>query len=396
MARGFSIKEVAEIAVNRALDETEEVVDAARKFYCNLHQNHPAWTVARTFSNSSLILRAIDRMCDDGGGYTPPPLPTPDFTGGQCCDGSYDVFCTFTQWNADESSPRTPRTVATGGNGKVNRAYLRTDPNNSFVALATVEYEDCNGNLILRDVASGDQGIYTGGNPPPVSTSEPFARGWHADFTTITIDTVTRTDGQPDNCGDPPAEYPPEPDPSDNQLTGTVTITNIENNSYDYDVTVNRDGNDTINFPPTIVINDVSVTMDVTGITIISNNNTNKPSGGGSGGVAEDEPVEVEEENAGKELVVEIGAIEENVTQLYGVIVKFNSIPVNAKVSSGNGTPRIIYGGWVQFKIGANYLPRTYIDFENGYFLAPEGATGYAVCLKSGYNATIFKAYYVG
>lgn len=394
MTRGFSIRQAAEIALNGALDVTEEIVDAGRKAYCNLHQNHPAWTVARKFSDRSIILRAIDQMCEDDG-YNPPPLPEPEFTGGQCCDGSYTVGFTFTQHNADERNPRQPVTN-TGVNiaGKIIGGQLRRNPSNENVAEAGIVAEDCNGNQTFIVLFSTDQGLYTGGNAPPVNLSEPYARGWHASFTTLSIDGITRNDGQPDDCGNPPAEYPPEEPPSDGDLTQIVNITNNAGDSYDYSVTVNRDGDDTINFPPVVVVNNVAMTLDITGINILSNNNTNKFSGGGSGGVAEEEPKELEEDTKGKELVVDIGTIEEDVTQLYGVIVKFASIPFNAKLSGGNGAPKIIYGGWVEFKIGANYLPRQYIDFMNSYFLAPEGATGYAVTVKVGYNATIFKAYY--
>lgn len=368
----YKIKEVAEIALNKAVDETEEVVEAARKFYCNLHQNHPAWTVARNFSNSSLILRAIDRMCDDGT-YTPPPAPVPPFTGGQCCSIRYDVRCFVNIVERDGDDGGRLGELQAFGRGKVIGGRVVDLNNGTGVRSAEVVFEACDGTFIYRPV-------YQTVNMSLAST--------------IDIAAVFPTEGATDNCGDPPADYPPEAPPTDNDLTQTVTITNIENNSYDYDVTVNRDTNNTINFPPSITVNNIAVNLDVTGITVGDTTNINIESGGNDSGVFPPLPVPVEDENAGKELVTEPGAVEENVADLYAVLVNFTAIPFNAKISSGADAPRIIYGGWVEFKIGSDYLPREYIDFDNSVFLAPEGATGYAVTIKLGYNATITKQFY--
>lgn len=373
MTRGFAIERVASIVLNGALDITEELVDAGRKAYCNLHQNHPAWTVARKFSDRSIILRAIDRMCDDGNYIAPKPVY--DFTGGQCPGVTYNVI-TF-QNTSFEGQTRSHRVLgpikgieyttggtATGNDGQTIRLWVgRLDA-------ATTSQSSVTPAFYL------DEGV----TPP-------------GQFI-VRITDIDREDGLPDDCGNV-EPFPPEPPPVDSELVRDIDITNNAGDTYTYNVTVNRDENNTINFPPTLVVNNVTMTMDITGITIIDNNNIEKPSGGDEGGLALEEPVVPEDKNADRELVVAIGAIEEDVTQLYGIIVKFNSVPVNEKNVTGYDGPRIIYGGWIQFKIGANYLPRIYMNYDNGYFLAPEGATGYAVSLKTGYNATIFKAYYV-
>lgn len=395
MAKLYSISDVANIAINKAADVTEEIIDAGRQFYCSLHQNHPAWTVAREFSDLSIILRAIDQMCEDGGTYVPPPAPQPPFEGGQCCDATYDVFVPYIIrrcFNNQISLQDANGGVRVTGKVLGVRFDYIAGSTNSYAII--VDTELCNGSrqenfVVQRFGELALEPCFTNNNQTP---------GAFRDSRTASeffIDRVVRVDGQPDNCGSLPPEYPDEPDPTDPELTSTVTVTNINNETYDYDVTVNRDTNNTINFPPTIVVNDVTITMDITGITVINNNNTQKPSGGGSGGVAEEEPVEPQDENAGKELLVQPGTIEEDVPDIYAVIVDITNIPVNAKVSSGFGAPDKIFPGWLEFKVGSDYLPRQFIDFENSYFFAPEDATGYAITILTGYSASIFKAFFV-
>lgn len=390
----YKIKEVAEIAVNRAVDETEEVLDAARKFYCNLHQNHPAWTVARTFSNSSLILRAIDRMCGDGT-YVPPPQPVPPYTGGQC-DTLYHAFGTFASLNLTSC--------------RQQRFWRTRDPlnGNEVESFEPIIHSDGFWRIQMKDgtvrnLNTISQASYDSDALGTLSGASIFYRDYNLACPNVNVpqygdrvvvDRVVRVDGQPDDCGNPPTEYPPESPPTDNDLTNTVNVTNIENNTYTYDVTVNRDTNNTINFPPSITVNSVVVNMDITGISVGDTTNINLNSGGNFVGVFPPPPVETEDENAGKELVTEAGTFVETVSNIYAVIVNFTAIPFNAKISSGANAPRIIYGGWVEFRIGANYLPREYIDFDNSTFLAPKGATGYAVTIKLGYTASIFKQFY--
>ena len=370
MTKQFSIKEIQGIVTAKAKTVTEEIVEAGRKFYCNLYQNHPAWVVARTFKNQSIILRSLDQMCQDET-YIP-PVPDNDFEGGQCVTPY--IVTTFHNVNSD----------------------IQTRTHRLWGAISPIRYifagsgTDSEGNVFKTWVAQ----IYDGYGQVSGSAVSPF-------FTIsgdleppggydIRIVDIVREDGLSDDCGNPPT-FAPEPPPDDSDIRGDQTIVNVDGDSYTYNVVVNRDGDNFIGFPPVINVSGVTLNVDVTGI-FVNGDNSGQPSGDDDdNGVtktylpekpptAETIPVPVEESEE-----------EEEVENLVALIINITEKPRNAKIVSGRGAPNIIYAGWVEFKIKRNYFPRTYIDFEDNYFPAPAGADGYAVTFKVGYSGRIVK-----
>jgi hypothetical protein len=90
-----------------------------------------------------------------------------------------------------------------------------------------------------------------------------------------------RTDGQPDTCGDPPPEYPPEIPPTQNDLSTTINIVNIDG----FDTTFNLEYNQTnsnYNFPLSFKLNGSNVTFDLSGITIFGDPYITNDNGGNS------------------------------------------------------------------------------------------------------------------
>lgn len=136
------------------------------------------------------------RPLPDGGGDFVPDPPQPPFEGGQCECDLYNVNLTFTN-----VATGIPNTFTEQRRGPIGPAVvdLQTDPNSPQ---RTAGYyfgaEACGGRQfrILQTYTPTEQNPDTPG---------------------VTINSVTRVDGQPDTCGDPPVgpdDPPAFPDPS--------------------------------------------------------------------------------------------------------------------------------------------------------------------------------------
>jgi hypothetical protein len=86
-------------------------------------------------------------------------------------------------------------------------------------------------------------------------------------FLEIVSTTVSRVDGQPDNCGNPPPEYPDEPPPAPGDLNTTINITNIDGIDNTYELLWNQTNNN-YNFPMTFKLQGTNVVFSLGGITI--------------------------------------------------------------------------------------------------------------------------------
>jgi hypothetical protein len=75
-----------------------------------------------------------------------------------------------------------------------------------------------------------------------------------------------RTDGQPDDCGNPPVAYP-SPPPASNDLRTTILINNVDGLVHNYEIVYNQ-LSITNNFPMGFKVNGVNVTLDFSGLTI--------------------------------------------------------------------------------------------------------------------------------
>lgn len=400
----YKIKEVAQIALNGAADTTEEIIDGGRKFYCSLHQNHPAWTVARTFSDRSIILRAIDRMCDDGN-YVPPPLPEAPFTGGQCPKNYYLRLCV-------ECDQYQITSTSNPGNFQ-NKLYASLDTQGQFIVTGPIESVsfsvrgDCpkiSGGPVVctfgrQEVwatvvgANGTferrmnlrvEGCFGATNRELGGSSYVLADSLNP------LEIIPRTtDGSADDCGSLPPQYPDEPDPTDPELTGSVSITNIDNETNTYNVTVNRDVNNTINFPPTIVVNDVAITIDITGIDVLDNNNTDKNSGNDDSGKAAEEPVPVDDTvpdvtQLDDVVVTDVTESEDEDETIEYVITEITTFPLGDKTiiqSDSNDNDYFAgYFNWTTSTPAGNCRhPSEPIRKRLQIFRKPDWATGYRV-----------------
>lgn len=205
----------------------------------------------------------LERACE-----VPPPLPplgpTPPFSGGQCAGVSYSYFGTWSLFNADGSIDIPSSTFQ----GTLRGPIVGPKPAGTLAGLppnpAALE-------VIGRDIS---------GNPVANSAGGSSNRN-----KTLVVNsfTVTRTDGNPDDCGDPPAgpppprppidQPPPSPpiprvDPDGNPLPPVVIAPRVGPVYVDVDgslnipVEVNITGDDVdINIPVSVNLGDFTPTL---------------------------------------------------------------------------------------------------------------------------------------
>ena len=357
---------VAGIVANGASDIVGELADAARKSYCKQYTENPYWVMARNNLIVPIVTRTLNNFCSDSP--PPPPPPPPPFTGGQCGVIEYTMVL-FAKSQSIFGGDPVDRTI--------NAISV-------FGEVISVEYDDSEAVQNVPFVC-----VHSGGNQTTpytwnLSSSQRLVPG------TVRVEFV-RVDGEVDECGDPPSPgYDPTPPPNDDDLTTTVNVTNNQGDSYDYNVTINRDPGGTIVFPPSINVSGVAVSIDIGGITVGSTTINVSGGGGGSDGDTfspeggEPSPELVEEEQPEEE-----EPPPKTVDKLVAVVINLTNIPVNADVTDGRGAPDIYYAGWIEFKNKGTYYSRQFINFASHRFQAPEENDGYAVTYRNGFSGAI-------
>lgn len=368
MGTSYSIGEVIENAANGLVDTSQEIAEAAKQAYCTLYYGSPFAVIYNNTVTSPIVNKAMSKLC----GAPPPTLPPPPFSGGQCEGVQYEVSV---EWRQNEGNLIETTRIVWG----------------TVKGFEPEEFQT-GWRMCIKAGGQFDPGVSN-------CNSVSFVNGSDNPFSAYQITGVVRVDGQPDDCGDPPSEWYPEiPPPTDIDITSTVSITNIDNQTTEYNVSVNRDGDQYIRFPAVLNVSGVSVGIDVTGISV-GEINIGRRSGGG-GGASRDNGDSITQEEDGEGADVETEKLpeeevgdskEETVDKLVALEVYMTLVPGNAKTVTGRGAPDLIYGGWIEFqKDGLNY-PRQFIDFRNSYYPAPDKATGYAITVKDGYRANVVK-----
>jgi hypothetical protein len=254
---------------------------------------------------------------------------------------------------------------------------FQSDPVERTVNLVTVVGRVDSVEVISADGAQIIQFlIKTEGTPAGFTQSWNLSSGWEHLQGSDSYAFPTK-DGSPDVCGDPPgAGYPPEPPPTEQDVTVNIDITNSDGDVNTYSPTVNFDPSGTIVFPPVIDVGGIEIGFDIGGVTI--DNSKSTPSGGNP---ALDEPVIDEEEEEEKETETEI--------KIVGVTIASTGNLDTFDSTAGNGAPDAYYIGWIEFQFeGFNY-PRQFINFLQARFDAPEVVDDYAVTFRPGWTGTV-------
>lgn len=350
-------------------------IDAAKQFVCGIYKSFPGSLVLAPSDFG--IKQSWDNLCyepepTDLPGLPPPPVSP--FDGGQCCGTYYDTYAILSY--TGKPNPGAEDKIGSFLLGKVDGIYstYTSDGGSEVFMLRTTR---CNGVSTLTDVLS-------------VSSRDP-ARG-------VRITRVVAVSG-PNNCGNPPATYPPSPPVPPGGYTSTpVAITNndttinnyvfnfypprtndypdntfppIEVNvvlddpyaDFDYKLVYNYDGTvdssavpKSSSLPSDVVTNIANTNNIVSGLGFL----TTPPS-------LDDNP------SVAKKVVPVDDSKNEDEEDLLGIKVTITTLPDKSHF----GNPNVYFAGWIAFKLEDGYAPREQINFQASYFQAPPGARGW-------------------
>jgi len=363
-----------------------KVAEAARKHACYIYRNFPVVLIRNPLDDVGIRM-IWDNLCPPPD--SPPPPESP-FVGGQCCDVLYQVKVAVT--TASGTTISTYNGIYGTVKGIESNAY-GADQTEFFLVS-----QRCNGTVVRNNLGRGY-------NP-----------------TTRKITQVIRSDGKPDNCGNPPKQYPPAPGFKPSDFTSPPTP-----------ITLND--NDTLNliftlvpplpplnikdlFPPIqVVIKDPKLVISVPFNFNFDNTiNIGRP-GSGDGFGASDRDTINNINNITTETINNTTNIDNSINtiirrernepvpdtdfdpfpspkppgkydqeRLFAVEVQLTVVPKNAKKQFGAGAPDVVYAGWFEWRRKGFVSPREPINFEKTVFLAPIGVDGFAYTLYNGFQ----------
>lgn len=386
------LKKVSEVSENigaGTADFLDNVSEATRGFTCDFWQSFPNYVVNGKNPVSSLTRGFMNNLCADLGN---PPAPTPAFSGGQCTGVQYGI--------------RYQTAIISGGTLAGWSSTFQNSTGNLIGAIASIQLFAQNVPCPLEHWSFNGQGI-----APTFNNANRQYRLDVVDSTGTTKQIVLsggasgvrfisfyRIDGQPDNCGNPPANYPEnEPNPGD--FSSTITINN--NDGLDLTVPITIIEGDQ-HFPFNIDVGGINLQLHMGGFYFNYN-----PLGGDGTPVplpdGQDDPLPTPDDLNGKKTVEyqpspdtdeDIIVVdkapedpkEEDIgTKLKYVVVNVISAPQNVKGQwGGENAPDVRYCGWFEWKFDAYYGVRQPIHWYSAIFVAPPGATGYAYTLYNG------------
>lgn len=275
MVLRFPIDEFFQNSGSNAAIFTENVRDGVATFACGLWNDFPDFYTKGINPANSFARGFMNQMCSD----IQPPLPPPSvpFVGGQCCDGAYQVDAT---WDLRRCAGDV--TVLTGPGsvnvvGRVLRIILHTCPQNTSLTCLDIEYQNCNGDILYETLVSTTRGL-TDYDCSTVGALDPDADKLNPITSTFDITSVTRTDGQPDDCGDPFPRYN-SPEPTSDDLNTVINV-NV-NDGLDLALNLQYIQNSPqYNFPMNFKVNGFNVSLDLGGLNFYAPDGFSSPSGG--------------------------------------------------------------------------------------------------------------------
>lgn len=379
-------------------DFIDVVAEEVRGFACNLWAAYPDYISQNKSLGASFARGYMNNLCADLG--TPPP-PFSDFNGGQCPGVNYVVSYTLQTTNIDNCTR----------SAVINKQVQVVGPisNIKFIQTAvTTRTTNCN-NASNELLVKGNYYIEHGNGITNLSSNQFADPGGQANppLSEVIITGVVRTDGLPDDCGNPDPSYP-KSNPDATDFVDKVYIPNEDGLDLSLELEYNPIN---FNFPMDIKVNGIETQINIGGFQIVYNpvdvngNPFKLPNGDNS-----PLPLPKDEGNKFKytrkyptpnnedfeEIVKspEDPKEEEVGLELEFVRVTIINPPKNIKQQSGNDAPRIVFVGWFEFQGEGFNFPRQPIHFDNSLFRSPEGATGYAYTVYNGISAaaTIYKS----
>lgn len=274
MVLKFPVSEFFQNSGNNAALFTERVRDEVATFACELWRDFPDFYTDGINPANSFARGFMNQMCVD----IQPPLPPPTvpFIGGQCCDAMYDVTATWTlrRCFGDVIVLTGPGTVSV--NGRVLGIILQPCTLSPGLTCLDVQYQNCQGDILYETLTSTTRGL-AGFDCQSVGSTDPNADSINPFTSVFEITAVTRTDGFPDDCGDPLPRYN-SPDPTSDDLNTDINI-NI-NDGLDLNLELQYIQNSPqYNFPMNFKVNGFNVSLDLGGLNFYAPDGFTSPSG---------------------------------------------------------------------------------------------------------------------
>ncbi len=243
---------IPDVANPKSEDAFNKIINAARGLWCKAYSLAPG--LASSGPVGDLNRGVYESVCAPADDPLPDP-PVPPYTGGQCEGVIYDVFGVYTSYNDNPSFGCGTLGCRTFGPGPIGATVQRPGDPTWYLEVQgnTVQWksdgslgEPTNSGIRVDSgpCRSGSSGLGLGGAP--------------------TITSVSRRDGQPDNCGDPDKEYP-QVDPPDPPISDTVDVAPPGRPSINIPlVYVPVDVN--FNIQPYIDVGGVQITFQIDGV----------------------------------------------------------------------------------------------------------------------------------
>ena len=242
---------------NLASQFPEAVRDGIVDFSCSIWSNFPAFISNNKSPGASFARGYMNSICN--GRVPLPSLPPPPFTGGQCPGVAYNFEYRRASYNIGTCVLNQDQTLTIQLTGPIGDPFH--DPT------GVVGTSSCNGlnndpvelGNWLIPTGTGNVNIFSSAFNDPSGVANP-------PISFIEVISVTRVDGLPDNCGDPPSLYPPD-QPTGNDLTTIIVVPVPGDIDLEFNLTYNQ-LSPTFNFPIGFKLNGVNVTLDFSGLTI--------------------------------------------------------------------------------------------------------------------------------
>ena len=265
----FPLSSFFESSGNQAATFGEELRDGIVTFACGIWSAYPDFITEGTLPAQSFARGFMNQACSPIQPAV--PAPTMGFTGGQCVDVLYNVDVQVVLRNTVGACPITTNTTVTvqvlGPISGVEKVV--TNPNSTTATCFSASPYPV------------DQVTYNvvGNSTAQVVTNAPDGRGVPTTpLSTVDILGVSRVDGMPDNCGNPPIGYPPT-NPTSQDLTTIINIVNLDGLNNSYEIVYNKISNN-YNFPLGFKVNGINVTLDFGGLTFHGPADITQPTSG--------------------------------------------------------------------------------------------------------------------
>lgn len=254
MSIRYELSEFYDNTIDRTEDFGYQVADQTRRALCGLWSNLPGAIIPNP--GDSFRRGALSALCQD---FPPPSDPVVPFQGGQCPNVNYSFVVQARQ------NGQVVNNAAVSGLGPIGLRVVQTD------AASPV-----NPNARNRQAFATFQGGAT-----------EISAGSGNQETSFSIVNVVRTDGQPDNCGnpDPQFEGPDEIDEGDTVYEGDTIVEGDTNIPVTIDLSPTFE--DEVCIGQFVFCADVEgnrVTLDLGGVTLNLPGTGGGDSGGGGGG----------------------------------------------------------------------------------------------------------------